>query len=302
MQYQSASEIRKIRRKIWSGYGLISTIRNLQLIAYLYWHSVALRRWKYLILGKEALVLQWLQVALDQTAQVLEGNTWPTTWARWASDSEKIRGGQAWVSAAVKALFLYFNFFKSQQHLNKSPLLCKQLRKWGMHWLWRRLSPSPPARWWPCGVCRRGRAASEWRRPSWAARPTRGWERARRKTRRRRTTWGTPAGSCRGDSGRRRWPAPCSADQKEDDDEGAFLKGSREGERRNGAKAVESKKVKVSKPQTRSWTQNRLLWQHFYLNQHENIGSTDSKNSASIPTCHSKMHQNATRDLSYHIS
>lgn len=41
--------------------------------------SVALYREKYLILGKEGLVLQRLQVALDQTAQVLERNTWPTT-------------------------------------------------------------------------------------------------------------------------------------------------------------------------------------------------------------------------------
>lgn len=41
--------------------------------------SVELYREKYLILGKEALVLQWLQVALDQTAQVLQRNTLPTT-------------------------------------------------------------------------------------------------------------------------------------------------------------------------------------------------------------------------------
>lgn len=54
---------------------LIRTSQSMQICI----DSVALYREKYLILGKEALVLQRLQVALDQTAQVLQRNTLPTT-------------------------------------------------------------------------------------------------------------------------------------------------------------------------------------------------------------------------------
>lgn len=133
-----------------------------------------------------------------------------------------------------------------------------------MHWLWRRSSPSPPARWWPCGVCRRGRAASE--RRSWAAGPTRGWERARRKTRRRTTTWGTPADSCRGGSGRRRWPAPCSVEQKGGDFKGVSGGGAEKCSQSCWIKEVWSLKTTPKDCESKTSCYGNT----FYLSQYEN--------------------------------
>lgn len=72
--------------------------------------------------------------------------------------------------------------------------------------LWHRSSPSPPAHWWPCGACRRGRAASGPLLQVWEEKPTLGWGWGRTKTRTRSRIWDTPEGSCHAGCGRRQGP------------------------------------------------------------------------------------------------
>lgn len=101
--------------------------------------------------------------------------------------------------------------------------ICGRLRfqfvQWELYWLWRKSSRSPPVHWWPCGVCLRGRAVSEWRGPLREVNPTQGSGTRTTKTTTTRTPRGSQWGSCHGDCGRKQWPAPCSAQKETDNKE-----------------------------------------------------------------------------------